>query len=138
MSEYLIDTNVLLDVIGADEQFGERSRLLLEQLSEQGVLIINPVIYAEVGAMCDSLEELNELLPESLFRHDVIPWEAHFLAGQAFRRYRHNKGQQKRVLADFLIAAHAAYSGYTLVSRDSGHKRYFNMELLNPAVQAVP
>ena len=60
MSEYLIDTNVLLDVIGADEQFGERSRVLLEQLSEQGMLIINPVIYAEIGAMCDSLEELDE------------------------------------------------------------------------------
>jgi predicted nucleic acid-binding protein len=137
MSEYLIDTNVLLDVIGADEQFGDCSRVLLEQLAEEGMLIINPVIYAEIGAMCDSLEELDDLLPEMLLRRDPIPWEAHFLAGQAFRRYRRNKGQQKRVLADFLIAAHAAYAGYTLVSRDSGHKRYFNIELLNPAVQAV-
>ncbi len=50
--------------------------------------------------MCDSLEELDELLPDTLFRRDPIPWEAHFLAGQAFRRYRRNKGQQKRVLAD--------------------------------------
>lgn len=40
MSEYLIDTNVLLDVIGTDAQFGERSRALLVQLSKQGILII--------------------------------------------------------------------------------------------------
>lgn len=46
---YLIDTNVLLDVIGADAEFGPGSRAKLEQLTEQGVLVINPVIYAEVG-----------------------------------------------------------------------------------------
>lgn len=104
MSKFLVDTNVLLDVIGADQHFGECSRLCLEQLAQQGMLIINPVIYAEVGAMCESLVELDELLPLDLFRRDTIPWEAHFLAGQAFRRYRRNKGQQKRVLADFIHA----------------------------------
>lgn len=132
MSEFLVDTNVLLDVIGADQQFGEGSRVCLERLAQQGMLVINPVIYAEVGAMCESLAELDELLPLDLFRRDTIPWEAHFLAGQAFRRYRRNKGQQKRVLADFMIAAHAAYADLVLVSRDAGHQRYFKLQYLNP------
>ncbi len=31
MKEWLVDTNVILDVIGADPEFGHRSRLALEQ-----------------------------------------------------------------------------------------------------------
>jgi predicted nucleic acid-binding protein len=37
MKEWLVDTNVLLDVIGADETFGERSRGVLERCAEEGV-----------------------------------------------------------------------------------------------------
>ena len=44
------------------------------------------------GAICDSLEELDSLLPRDVFRRDDLIWEATFLAGQAFRRYRQNKG----------------------------------------------
>lgn len=135
MNEYLVDTNVLLDVIGADPVFGLRSRALLERLAENGVLVINPIIYAEVGAFAGSLEELDALLPESLFRRDALPWEAGFLAGQAFRRYRRNGGRKGRVLADFLIGAHAASAAHTLVSRDRGHVRHFKLSLLGPAME---
>lgn len=133
MNEYLVDTNVLLDVIGADPVFGPRSRAMLERLAENGVLVINPVIYAEVGAFADSLEELDELLPTGLFRRDALSWEASFLAGQAFRRYRRNGGRKGRVLADFLIGAHAAAAGYVLVSRDRGHARHFKLAVLDPS-----
>lgn len=85
------------------------------------------------GAICDSLEELDSLLPRDVFRRDDLIWEATFLAGQAFRRYRQNKGQKKRVLADFLIGAHASVAGFGLISRDSGYLKYFKLELLNPA-----
>lgn len=133
MSEYLIDTNVVLDVIGADPVFGVRSRAVLERLAENGVLVINPIIYAEVGAFADSLEELDELLPAGLFRRDALTWEASFLAGQAFRRYRRQGGRKGRVLADFLIGAHAATAGFALVSRDRGHARYFKLTVLDPS-----
>lgn len=132
MNEYLVDTNVLLDVIGADPLFGQCSRDALSRLAETGALVINPVIYAEIGALCDSIEELDALLPTSVFRRDPLPWPASFLAGQAFRRYRRNKGTKSRVLADFLIGAHAAYTGYTLVSRDQGHDRYFVLTRIDP------
>ena len=87
MKEWLVDTNVILDVIGADPEFGHRSRLALEQTAEEGALVINPVVFAEVGALVDSIEELDELVPESLFRRDAIPWEAAFLAGRALNAY---------------------------------------------------
>ena len=132
-TEWLVDTNVLIDIIGDDPKFAEASTEVLEECSETGVLIINPIIYGEVGAICDSLEELNALLPEDVFRRDEMIWEASFLAGQAFRRYRKNKGQKKRVLADFLIGAHASVAGFGLITRDNGYAKYFKLDLLNPA-----
>lgn len=132
-TEWLVDTNVLIDIINDDPQFAECSIRALERCAETGILVINPVIYGEVGAICDSLEELDSLLPREMFRRDDLMWEATFLAGQAFRRYRQNKGQKKRVLADFLIGAHASVAGFGLISRDNGYLKYFKLELLNPA-----
>ena len=132
-TEWLVDTNVLIDVIHDDPHFAEASTQTLERCAESGVLVINPVIYSEVGAICDSLEELDSLLPAEIFRRDNLIWEASFLAGQAFRRYRKNKGQKKRVLADFLIGAHASVAGFGLISRDIGYRKYFKLDLLSPA-----
>jgi hypothetical protein len=56
----------------------------LEVCSQSGILVINPIIYAEIGAICDSLEEFDSLLPPTLFRRDDLIWETSFLAGQAF------------------------------------------------------
>lgn len=132
MDEWLIDTNVLIDVIGADPEHGESSLNTLTQLCKRGVLIINPIVYAEVAAIVDSVEEADELLSLRLFRRDDLPWQACFLAGQAFRRYRRNQGQRKRMLADFLIGAHATVAGFGLVSRDHGYTHYFNCQLVDP------
>ena len=133
MDEWLIDTNILIDVIGADPVYGERSLNTLTQLSATGVLIINPVIYAEIGAVIDSVEEIDKLLSPDLFRRDDLPWEACFLAGQSFRRYRKNQGQRKRMLADFLSGAHAAVASFGLVSRDQGYAHYFNINIIDPS-----
>ncbi len=132
MNEWLVDTSVLLDVIGADSEFGERSLATLERLQQDSVLVINPIIYTEVSAGFDTLDELEEALPETLFRRDSLPWEACFLASRAFMRYRDRKGKKTRILADFLIGAHAATAGFGLISRDRGYSRYFNLSLVDP------
>ncbi len=132
MKQWLVDTNVLLDVIGADDRFGPASKRVLARSARAGVMVINPLIYAEVAAFMASKEELDELVPAALFRRDPIPWEAAFLAGQAFERYRRRGGTVRRMLADFLIGAHAAARGFGLISRDRGYARYFKLELLDP------
>ncbi len=129
---WLIDTNVLIDVLQADETFGSASLAVLEYLGAVNTLVINPVIYAEVAAWIESKERLNELLPEDIFRCEPIPKDAAFLAGRAFRRYKERGGEKPRMLADFLIGAHAAVCGYGLVSRDRGYSKYFQVELLDP------
>lgn len=133
MTLYLVDTNVLLDVIGADAQYGPASRACLARCAGAGVLVINPVIYAEVGALIETIEELDELLPVTLFRRDEVPWNAAYLAGRALRQYRARGGKRSRVLADFLIGAHAATEGMALISRDKAYASHFRLTLVDPA-----
>lgn len=133
MRTWLVDTNVLLDVIAADEHFGEPSRAALAACAEAGDLVINPVIYAEVAVWVPCREQLEDLLPPDLFRRDDLPWEAAYLAAQAFGRYRRRGGSKPRMLADFLIGAHAATAGYCLMTRDEGYPAYFDLKVLNPA-----
>ena len=133
MKQFLVDTNVILDVIGADETFGSASRDCLTRCAGIGLLVINPVIYAEVGAVIETIEELDQLLPKSLFRRAPLPWEAAFLAGRVFRSYHRRGGSKSRVLADFLIGAHAATEGMSLITRDQGYTKYFQMAIENPA-----
>jgi predicted nucleic acid-binding protein len=133
MNGWLVDTNILLDIIGADARFGDRSRTVLEEQSESSVLVINPIVYAEVGALIDNREELDELLPLGLFRRDPLPYAAAFLAGQAFARYRRQGGNKKRMLADFLIGAHAAVADLGLITRDQGYARYFDIPIIDPS-----
>lgn len=132
MNEWLVDTNVILDVLGGDERFGAVSKQVLADCAEKGVLVINPIIFAEVGAWIDSLEELDALLPEDLFRRDSLPWEASFLAGKAFAGYKQSGGGKNRMLADFMIGAHAAVMGYGLISQDKGIEKYFKIHVINP------
>lgn len=138
MNAYLVDTNVLLDVIGADPQFGPASKECLLRCGNTGMLVINPVIYAEVSAVIETLEELDTLLPNTLFRHDPLPWEAAFLAGRAFRQYRARGGSRTRVLADFLIGAHAATEKMTLITRDRGYATYFQVAIEDPTEALSP
>ncbi len=63
-----------------------------------------------------------------------VPREALFLAGKAFLQYKKRKGEKGNVLPDFFIGAHAAVSGYSLMSRDKGRfSTYFpGVELIIP------
>lgn len=133
MRTWLVDTNVLLDVIGADQAFGDPSRQALADCAEAGMLVINPIVYAELAVWMTTREEVDALLPGDLFAREGLPWDAAYLAAQAFARYRRRGGRKPRMLADFLIGAHAAVAGHCLVTRDEGYRKYFKVEVLNPA-----
>ena len=59
-------------------------------------------------------------------------WETSFLAGQAFGPYRRAGGSGPRMLAGFLIGAHAAVAGFPLITRTHGYKQYFAVEVVDP------
>jgi len=58
---WLIDTNVLIDVLQADSVFGPRSLAVLERIGADDVLVINPVVYAELAAWIESVRRLGYL-----------------------------------------------------------------------------
>ena len=132
--EVLVDSNVLLDVLTEDTRWYRQSVARIETLIEQSVLVINPVIYAEVSIGFEGIEDLDAALPLEFFRRDALPWEAAFLAGKCFVKYRRSGGARRSPLPDFYIGAHAAVRGMTLLTRDAGRYRtYFpRLELMLP------
>jgi hypothetical protein len=126
MAEVMVDSNVLLDVLTSDAAWSEWSARTLAQLADSHILVINPVIYAEVSIGFDRIEELDAALPESLIERRPIPVAAAFLAGKCFVRYRRSGGQKRSTLPDFFIGAHAAVEKMTLLTRDpSRYRTYF-------------
>lgn len=130
----IVDTNILIDVLADDPQWVEWSA---ERLREQGrihELTINPVIYAELSTMFDAVEKLDGVLADMEIGVKEIPRPALFLAGKAFSKYRKGGGSKSGVLADFFVGAHAAVSGFPILTRDSRrYKNYFpTVTLISP------
>ena len=130
----LVDSNVLLDVATNDPTWGSWSSASLERIADEATLVINALIYAEVSIGFASIEALEEALPPALYRRDDLPYEAAFLAGKVFLRYRQQGGTRRSPLPDFYIGAHAAVAGYQLLTRDATRYRtYFpRLELIAP------
>lgn len=120
-----MDSNVILDVLTEDPVWFDWSARALEEHAESSVLIINPIIYSEVSVRFERIEELDEALPADVFRRDPLPWEAGFLAGKCFLRYRRQGGARRSPLPDFYVGAHAAVRGATLLTRDAAQYRAY-------------
>ena len=113
----IVDTNVLLDVFTDDLRWGNWSADALARAFDEGPVIINPVIYAELSVGFTRIEDLDEIIPAGIERED-LPWDGAFLAGRCFLAYRRGGGTRRSPLPDFYIAAHAAVTGRTLLTRD--------------------
>jgi predicted nucleic acid-binding protein len=128
----LVDSNVILDIAYEDPQWRGWSEAAIEQAAEDALLIINPIIYAEVSIGYAQVEHVEAVMPADRFRREALPYEAAFLAGKAFADYRRRGGSRTSPLPDFYIGAHAAVRRYRLLTRDAARYRtYF------PAVELV-
>ena len=134
MTAVLVDSNVLLDVATGDPTWGAWSSRMLEETADHAVLVINPLVYAEVSIGFPSIEDVESALPTDLYRREALPWEAAFLAGKCFLDYRRAGGTKRSPLPDFYIGAHAAIAGYRLLTRDASRYRtsFPKLELIAP------
>lgn len=121
----LVDSNVILDVVESDPQWAAWSSKQLADCAEQSILVINPVIYAEVSIGFASIEELDAALPPEYFQYVEMPREAAFLAGKCFLKYRRAGGARRSPLPDFFIGAHAAVARMSLLTRDAARYRSY-------------
>jgi hypothetical protein len=93
----LVDSNVLLDVIMHDDEWLDWSSSTLDRAADSARLVINPIIYAEISAGYNRIEELDDAVPPSYFERRALPWEAAFLTGKCFMRYKRAGGRRYRV-----------------------------------------
>lgn len=134
MKSTLVDSNILLDIATRDATWFDWSSQALESAANESPLIINAIIYAEVSIGFQRIEDLETAIPANLYRRDPLPFEAAFLAGKEFLRYRRSGGTRVRPLPDFYIGAHAAIAQHRLLTRDPRRYRtYFpSVELIAP------
>ncbi len=134
MRAVLVDSNVLLDIATSDPAWSSWSSEMLARVADQAVLVINPLIYAEVSVGFTTIEEVEELLPDDVFRREPLPYEAAFLAGKSFLSYRRRGGSHRAPLPDFYIGAHALVAGFRLLTRDARryHSYFPALELIAP------
>ncbi len=121
-----IDTNILIALLAGTEVEAEAAQQALSDAASSGAVVICGAVYAELMAAPGlSWKELDTFLEETDIDVDwllgEVAWRS---AGTAYRGYAERRRKQKgdegprRILADFLIGAHATASANRLLTLD--------------------
>jgi predicted nucleic acid-binding protein len=135
-----VDTNILLDVFGADPKFVEASSSGLRRCRQEGSLVASDVVWAEAAAAFgDSQQFLDEMEGLSIAFSSTTRTAA-LRAAEFWRRHRAAGGSRVRIAADFLVGAHALVAADRLLTRDRGfYRRYFaGLRVLDPSASLKP
>ncbi len=129
-----VDTNVLVDVFRADATFGAASRSALRSAIQTGALIASEVVWAETIAYFPSEQRAAEALDRLRVRLVASDLASATAAGQAWREYRQDGRRRERMIADFLVGAHARVHADRLLTRDRRFygERFRGLTVLDP------
>ena len=122
-----IDSSVILDVVVGDPKHVEPSEAALRRVAAEGVLVISECVLAEIRpAFVEG--QIDEFLGDWGISFEPSTRESSLLAGAMFQRYlTRRRATGFRVVADFLIGAHAILTCDRLLARDRGFYRdYFS------------
>ena len=129
MTSTVIDTNVLIDVLGPDSPTRNWSLRAMKHCFEEGALVVNPVIWSELAASPLSEQQLSLSLDWLDLKREPLSYDVAFRAGKAHLLYRRSGGQRERTLPDFFIGAHATVRSHRLLTRDATRYRSYFPEL---------
>jgi hypothetical protein len=132
-----VDSSVLLDVLTGDPDFGPASREALRRAYDAGALVACDVVWSEVRAHFPEEAAFGSALGTLGVVYDSLRQEAAELAGELWRSYcmaTRRRRDRDRVVADFLIGAHAQVQAEALLSRDRGFFRghFEGLHLIDP------
>ena len=130
MSTTALDTNVLIDLLSrADSEERRRAAQVLSEAVKHGPLTVCAIVHAELCAHPRSSPgEVDRFLDDLRIKIDWSLSESIWrLSGLKFgeyanRRRRSSSTQPRRLIADFIIGAHAMATG-SLATRDAAFYR---------------
>jgi predicted nucleic acid-binding protein len=130
-----VDTSVLIDVFGADPRFGASSANALRLCLNEGAIVACDVVWSESRAAFANDDTFLRAVQTLGIGFSALNAQAAALAGTTWKKYRAAGGKRERVIADFLIGAHAAAQCDRLLTRDRGYyKKYFNgLAIVDPS-----
>ncbi len=132
-----IDTCVLISGLKSDDKkeiHTDWSRAKLVELKAQGPVIIVDLVYAELSVAMASKGDVDKTVKTLGLERFPNDDDVLFRAGQALKQYRSNKGENKRVMADFIIGAAAELNDCALITTNGkDFKTYFpRLTLIEP------
>ena len=121
-------TNVIVALLSGTPELSRAARKSLEQASGRGALVVSPPVYAELlAAPGRKTEEIDSFLSGTGIEVDWVLGEPVWrTAAAAFRGYAVRRRRQtgdpgpRRILADFVIGAHAMHLASALLTLDRG------------------
>ena len=131
-----VDTSVLIDVFTGSAEQGAASGIALREAFYAGRLVACDVVWAEVRAHFPSAETFRDAIHPLRLQCDAVSDSAAELAGRLWREHRRRGPDGRaRIVADFLIGAHAKLGADALLTRDRGFYRdYFRgLRVIDPS-----
>ena len=134
-----LDSSVLLDVIRGHGEHAVASREALRAAYDAGALVASDVVWAEVRAGFPGDESFLRMMDLLGVGFEPIGAEAAALAGmlwgQFHRARKRGERSRERIVADFLIGAHARLLADALLTRYRGFFReYFEgLKVIEPS-----
>ena len=126
-----VDSSVILDVLAGAESAAAAAEAVLMRASAEGQLVICEPVLVEISPEIDDVAGFLEA-----WRMQLVPgsFESAALAGRMYAAYLARGGKRDRVVADFLIGAHAKVHADRLLARDRGYFRdYFRgLKVIEP------
>ncbi|MBA3472170.1 MAG: type II toxin-antitoxin system VapC family toxin [Rubrobacter sp.] len=121
-----MDTGVFVALFAGDEEATPWAQRVLEEMVVRSVLAVSPAVYAELVAGERSPEMVEAFFSEKGIEVDwEIGREVWRTAGSRYGSYardrkRRDDARPRRILADFLVGAHALHlGGRTLLTTDT-------------------
>ena len=125
-----IDTNILIDIFIADPKFGNHSAQALRRCMQEGTVYACEIVWVETAIVFSDHQAFLKSIHTLKVEYSAITQETASATTFAWRKYRKSGGKRERVVADFLIGAHALTQCDRLLTRDRGFYRNYFDDLL--------
>ena len=131
-----VDTNVLLDVFGANQKYGTAAAVALDRCAAEGSLVASAVVWSETAAAFAEEAAFERAMRDLGVSFSPLTEAAANRAARQWRSYRQRGGRRDRITSDFLIGAHALIRAERLLTRDRGFfRQYFSrLQVIDPSL----